>query len=150
MIDVWPRGISGVSSHFKTLWKPSLFLLQQIFLTQESNGVLLNCRRILYQLSYLESPRVNADDYNSRSSSEIFTRGPIFCQSALEVLVAGKWEEESVHSFLHIKKTTWQHFNGLEEDQLNGYYIKPSKRVEGAEWRWGWTEKNRIEELYRR
>ena len=31
----------------------SLFLLQQIFLTQESNQGLLHCRQILYQLSYL-------------------------------------------------------------------------------------------------
>ena len=30
----------------------SLFLLQQIFPTQESNQGLLNCRQILYQLSY--------------------------------------------------------------------------------------------------
>ena len=30
----------------------SLFLLQRIFLTQESNQGLLHCRRILYQLSY--------------------------------------------------------------------------------------------------
>ena len=30
----------------------SLSFLQQIFLTQESNGGLLHCRRILYQLSY--------------------------------------------------------------------------------------------------
>ena len=30
----------------------SLSLLQQIFLTQESNRHLLHCRRILYQLSY--------------------------------------------------------------------------------------------------
>ena len=30
----------------------SLFLLQGLFLTQESNWGLLHCRRILYQLSY--------------------------------------------------------------------------------------------------
>ena len=30
----------------------SLFLLQRIFPTQESNWCLLNCRRILHQLSY--------------------------------------------------------------------------------------------------
>ena len=34
----------------------SLSLLQQIFLTQESNKGLLHCRRILYQLSYQGSP----------------------------------------------------------------------------------------------
>ena len=34
----------------------SLFLLQQIFLTQESNQGLLNCRQILYQLSYEGNP----------------------------------------------------------------------------------------------
>ena len=34
----------------------SLFLLQQIFLTQESKQGLLHCRRILYQLSYQETP----------------------------------------------------------------------------------------------
>ena len=34
----------------------SLSLLQGIFLTQESNQGLLNCRQILYQLSYQGSP----------------------------------------------------------------------------------------------
>ena len=36
----------------------SLFLLQQIFPTQESNRGLLHCRRILYQLSYQGSPQM--------------------------------------------------------------------------------------------
>ena len=35
----------------------SLYLLQQIFLTQESNRGLLHCKRILYQLSYQGSPQ---------------------------------------------------------------------------------------------
>ena len=35
----------------------SLFLLQGIFLTQESNWGLLHCRRILYQLSYQRNPK---------------------------------------------------------------------------------------------
>ena len=35
----------------------SLSLLQRIFLTQELNWGLLHCRLILYQLSYLGSPR---------------------------------------------------------------------------------------------
>ena len=35
----------------------SLSLLQQIFLTQESNQGLLHCKRILYQLSYQGGPR---------------------------------------------------------------------------------------------
>jgi len=34
----------------------SLSLLQEIFLTQESNWSLLHCRQILYQLSYQRSP----------------------------------------------------------------------------------------------
>ena len=34
----------------------SLSLLQQIFLTQESNRVFLHCRQILYQQSYQGSP----------------------------------------------------------------------------------------------
>ena len=37
-------------------WSGSLSLLQQIFLTQESNWGLLHCRWILYQLSYEGSP----------------------------------------------------------------------------------------------
>ena len=36
----------------------SLSLLQQIFLTQESNWGLLHCRRILHQLSYQGSPNI--------------------------------------------------------------------------------------------
>ena len=38
----------------------SLSLLQQIFPIQESNRGLLHCRWILYQLSYLRSPRRKA------------------------------------------------------------------------------------------
>ena len=38
----------------------SLFLLQGIFPTQESNQGLLHCRRILYQLSYPGSPMARA------------------------------------------------------------------------------------------
>ena len=38
----------------------SLFLLQGIFLTQESNWGLLHCRQILYQLSYQGSPAAAA------------------------------------------------------------------------------------------
>ena len=41
-----------------------LSLLQQIFLTQESNKCLLHCRRILYQLSYQESPRPQSSNLN--------------------------------------------------------------------------------------
>ena len=37
----------------------NLSLLQGIFLTQESNQGLLHCRRILYQLSYQESPLIH-------------------------------------------------------------------------------------------
>ena len=37
----------------------SLFLLQGIFLTQESNQGLLHCRCILYQLNYQESPGIS-------------------------------------------------------------------------------------------
>ena len=36
----------------------SLSLLQQIFLTQESNWGLLHCRQILYWLSHKGSPRI--------------------------------------------------------------------------------------------
>ena len=38
----------------------TLYLLQQIFPTQESNRGLLHCRQILYQLSHQGSPK---DDY---------------------------------------------------------------------------------------
>ena len=40
-------------------------LLQGIFLTQESNRGLLHCRRILFQLSYPESPCIPYDPANS-------------------------------------------------------------------------------------
>ena len=40
----------------KNIGVGSLFLLQRIFPTQESNWGLLHCRRILYQLSYQGSP----------------------------------------------------------------------------------------------
>ena len=50
----------------KPQWKPkntgvgSLSVLQRIFATQELNQGLLNCRWILYQLTYQGSPRMNA------------------------------------------------------------------------------------------
>ena len=40
----------------KNIGVGSLFLLQEIFPTQELNWVLLHCRWILYQLSYEGSP----------------------------------------------------------------------------------------------
>ena len=40
----------------KNIWTGSLFLLQRILLTQETNRRLLHCRWILYQLSYQGSP----------------------------------------------------------------------------------------------
>ena len=43
----------------------SYFLLQGIFLTQESNPGLLQCRQILYQLSHKESPYPGGVDAKS-------------------------------------------------------------------------------------
>ena len=43
----------------------SLSLLQEIFLTQESNRGLLHCRWILYQLSYQGSPRNEKTAYRN-------------------------------------------------------------------------------------
>ena len=62
--------VSLIAGGFFTSWTTgkskntgvgSLYLLQGIFLTQESNQGLLDCRRILYQLSYegAQSLRVN-------------------------------------------------------------------------------------------
>ena len=48
----------------------SLFLLQWIFPTQESNRGLLHCRGILYQLSYQGSPK------RSRAT----TKDPVCCR----------------------------------------------------------------------
>ena len=60
----------------------SLSLLQQIFLTQESNWGLLHCRRILYQLSYQGSPMSVLNNGNSNwvSSLSVFlnTRAQVY------------------------------------------------------------------------
>ena len=48
----------------------SLSLLQQIFLTQEFNGGLLHCRRILYQLSYQGSLLAVVKIYKSKLAQE--------------------------------------------------------------------------------
>ena len=45
-------GVAQSRTRLKRLSSSSLSLLQQIFLTQESNRGLLHCRQILYQLSY--------------------------------------------------------------------------------------------------
>ena len=47
---------SAPPGKFKTTGVGSLSLLHGIFLTRESDRVLLHCRRILYQLSYQGSP----------------------------------------------------------------------------------------------
>ena len=41
-------------------WSGFHFLLQGIFLTQELNSDLLDCRQIIYQLSYEGSPEVSS------------------------------------------------------------------------------------------
>ena len=55
--SLWPCGLcSPWNSLGQNTGVGSLSLLQQIFLTQESNQGLRHCRWILYQLSYQESP----------------------------------------------------------------------------------------------
>ena len=49
----------------------SLSLLQRIFLTHELNQGLLHCRRILYQLSSLESPVGGVSTSNSSRCSKV-------------------------------------------------------------------------------
>ena len=49
------------------------YLLQQIFLTQESNPGLLHCRRILYQLSYQRSPKLARGLQSILDASQTFT-----------------------------------------------------------------------------
>ena len=48
----------------------SLSILQQIFLTQESNQGLLNYRQILYQLSHQESPTWVSDNSGFAGGSD--------------------------------------------------------------------------------
>ena len=54
------------------------FLLQGIFLTQESNPGLLHCRQILYQLSYQGRPKIHCIAHqletHSLYESSLFTR----------------------------------------------------------------------------
>ena len=52
----------------------SLSLLQQIFLTQESNQGLLHCRQSLYQLSYQGSPITIEENREGTVFSEISQR----------------------------------------------------------------------------
>ena len=49
----------------------SLFLLQQIFPTQESNWGLLHCRQILYQVSYQGSHFPNKTGYLRRQTKHL-------------------------------------------------------------------------------
>ena len=57
--SLWPHGLySSWNSPGQNTGVGSLSLLQQIFLTQESNPGLLHCRWILYQLSHKGSPRI--------------------------------------------------------------------------------------------
>ena len=56
----------------------SLFLLQRIFPTQESNRGLLNCRWILYQLSYQGSPVAHQVPLFMGSSRQEYWNGLLF------------------------------------------------------------------------
>ena len=57
---LWVDSLPGKSQRKpKNTGVGSLFLLQRIFPTQESNRGLLHCRRILYQLSYQRIARAN-------------------------------------------------------------------------------------------
>ena len=69
-------------------WMGSLFLLQVIFLTQESNQGLLHCRGILYQLSYQVSPNI----------------------SILQYIVFWKPNYNFIHSIIYLTKDT-ENFN---------------------------------------
>ena len=57
-------------------WSGSLSLLQGIFPTQGSNPGLLNCRWILYQLSYQGSPDVSASGFKIKHLGD-FPGGPM-------------------------------------------------------------------------
>ena len=52
-VDSLPAELQGKPKNTRV---GSLYLLQWIFLTQESNRNLLHCRQILYPLSYQGSP----------------------------------------------------------------------------------------------
>ena len=65
--SLWPHGLySPRDSPGQNTGVGSLFLLQGIFPTQESNRGLLHCRRILYQLSYQGSPQKTYASPNPR------------------------------------------------------------------------------------
>ena len=55
-VDSLPTELQG---KLKNTGVGNLFLLQQIFLTQELNRGLLHCRQIRYQLSYKGSPGIS-------------------------------------------------------------------------------------------
>ena len=62
----------------KNIGVGSLSLLQQIFLTQELNWGLLNCRQTLYQLSYQGSPRQCPNAHSCHSTSDSwFNHSPL-------------------------------------------------------------------------
>ena len=57
------------------------FFLQGIFLTQGSNLNLLHCRRILYPLSHLESPKLNLSTL--KPTTLLLTPGPSHCSHSM-------------------------------------------------------------------
>ena len=97
----------------------SLFLLQGIYPTQESNPGLLHCRRILYQLSHKGSPSyskeihdffflhkklMNADDTKQTNKNQIthhmFTIAYVFASHIL-IGTFNKW------ICMHLHKCIW-------------------------------------------
>ena len=60
----------------KNIGVGSLSLLQGIFLTQESNRGLLNCRHILYQPSYQESSLTRDPTFPLAVEGTVLTTGP--------------------------------------------------------------------------
>ena len=84
----------------------SLSLLQPIFLTQESNWGLLQCRRILYQLSHQGSPQFLESDLLARSmqsESSLMGKQRVVYQTCTftHISLTRKNNEGSVASLLH-------------------------------------------------
>ena len=93
--SLWPHGLcSQLNSPGQNTGVGSLSLHQGIFPTQGSNPGLPHCRKILYQLSYQEIPRILewvAYPFSSRSSQSGIERGsPALQVDSLPTELSGK------------------------------------------------------------
>ena len=145
--SLWPHGLySPRDSPGQNTGVGSLFLLQGIFPTQESNRGLLHCRQILYQLSHKESTKkvlksLSILIYGSYTGIYISKNG-LNCTLKISAFFPILWPPDA-KSWLTGKdpdtgKDWGQEEKGMTEDEMVGWYHRLD--VHGFGWTLGFGD----------